>query len=136
MKVFFDTNVLVYMFDADAPAKQKKARSLFKTHTEAGDILLSTQVLQEFYVTVTRKLARPLSAEQASGTMTALAELPGVPVDNQLVLAAVRRSQASKLSFWDSLIVESALHGGAAVLYSEDMQHGQKLGSLKIENPF
>ena len=136
MKAFFDTNVLVYMFDADAPDKQKKARSLFKTHTEAGDILLSTQVLQEFYVTVTRKLARPLSAEQAAGTMAALAELPGVSIDNQLVLAAVRRSQASKLSFWDGLIVESALHGGSDVLYSEDMQHGQKLGNLRIENPF
>ena len=136
MKAFFDTNVLVYLFDADAPDKQKKARSLFKTHTEAGDILLSTQVLQEFYVTVTRKLARPLSAEQAAGAMTALAELPGVSIDNQLVLAAVRRSQASKLSFWDSLIVESALHGGSDVLYSEDMQHGQKLGNLRIENPF
>ena len=136
MKAFFDTNVLVYMFDADAPDKQKKARSLFKTHTEAGDILLSTQVLQEFYVTVTRKLARPHSAEQAAGTMAALAELPGVSIDNQLVLAAVRRSQASKLSFWDSLIVESALHGGSDVLYSEDMQHGQKLGNLRIENPF
>ena len=136
MKAFFDTNVLVYMFDADAPDKQKKARSLFKTHTEAGDILLSTQVLQEFYVTVTRKLARPLSAEHAAGTMAALAELPGVSIDNQLVLAAVRRSQASKLSFWDGLIVESALHGGSDVLYSEDMQHGQKLGNLRIENPF
>ena len=136
MKAFFDTNVLVYLFDADAPDKQKKARSLFKTHTEAGDILLSTQVLQEFYVTVTRKLARPLSAEQATDTLAALAELPCVSIDNQLVLAAVRRSQASKLSFWDGLIVESALHGGAAVLYSEDMQHGQKLGSLRIENPF
>ena len=136
MKVFFDTNVLVYMFDADTPDKQKQARSLFKTHTEAGDILLSTQVLQEFYVTVTRNLARPLNAAQAAGTLAALAELPCVSIDNQLVLAAVRRSQASKLSFWDGLIVESALHGGAAVLYSEDMQHGQKLGSLRIENPF
>ena len=136
MKAFFDTNVLVYLFDADAPDKQKKARSLFKTHTEAGDILLSTQVLQEFYVTVTRKLARPLSVEQAAGTMAALAELPGVSIDNQLVLAAVRRSQATKLSFWDGLIVESALHGGSDVLYSEDIQHGQKLGNLRIENPF
>lgn len=136
MKAFFDTNVLVYMFDSGTPAKQKVARALFQTHSDAGEILLSTQVLQEFYVTVTRKLARPLGMEAAAQTMVALADLPSVSIDNHLVLAAVRRSQASKLSFWDGLIVESASHGGASVLYSEDMQDGQRFGALRIENPF
>ncbi|MBE0622475.1 MAG: PIN domain-containing protein [Burkholderiales bacterium] len=66
MKSFFDTNVLVYLFDADSPEKRRKARALFQKHAEAGDILLSTQVLQEFYVAVTRKLARPLDAAAAA----------------------------------------------------------------------
>ncbi len=60
MKVFFDTNILVYLFDAGAPAKQRLARSLLDRHTRAGETLLSTQVLQEFYVAVTRKLATVL----------------------------------------------------------------------------
>jgi len=66
MKYFFDTNVLVYLFDADSPDKRKRARALFQAHAGAGDILLSTQVLQEFYVVVTRKLARPLDAAAAT----------------------------------------------------------------------
>ncbi len=66
MKFFFDTNVLASLFDADSPDKRKKARSVFQKHVEAGDILLSTQVLQEFYVVVTRKLAWPLDAAVAA----------------------------------------------------------------------
>ena len=136
MKFFFDTNVLVYLFDADFPEKRKKARALFQKHAEAGDILLSTQVLQEFYVTVTRKLARPLDAGAAAQAVSSFAELPLVQIDSELIISAIHRSQNDRLSFWDALIVQAAIEGHASTLYSEDMQHGQTQNSLRIVNPF
>ena len=136
MKFFFDTNVLVYLFDADSPDKRKQARALFQAHAQAGDILLSTQVLQEFYVTVTRKLARPLDAAAAAEAVQNFAELPMVNIDSKLVLSAIHRSRGSRLSFWDALVVQAAIAGHASTLYSEDLQHGQTLDGLKIINPF
>ena len=136
MKFFFDTSVLVYLFDADSPAKRKKARSLFQAHAGAGDILLSTQVLQEFYVTVTRKLARPLDAAAAAEAVSSFAELPLAQIDSELIVSAIHRSRNSQLSFWDALIVQAAIEGHASTLYSEDMQHGLMLDSLRVINPF
>ena len=136
MRSFFDTNVLVYLFDGDAPPKRKQAQGLLQKHAEAGDLLLSTQVLQEFYVTVTRKLARPLSAEAAADAVSAFAELPLVQIDSKLILAAIHRSRGSQLSFWDALIVQAAIEGNANTLYSEDMQHGQMFDGLRVVNPF
>ena len=136
MKFFFDTNVLVYLFDADSPGKRKQARALFQAHAGAGDILLSTQVLQEFYVVVTRKLARPLDAAAAAEAVVNFAELPIVNIDSKLVLAAIHRSRGSRLSFWDALVVQAAIEGNASTLYSEDMQDGMTLDGLKVVNPF
>ena len=136
MKYFFDTNVLVYLFDADSPDKRKKARTLFQAHAGAGDILLSTQVLQEFYVVVTRKLARPLDAAAATEAVENFAKLPLVNIDSKLVLSAIHRSRSSQLSLWDALIVQAAIEGQASTLYSEDMQHWLISDGLKIVNPF
>ena len=136
MKFFFDTNVVVYLFDADSPDKRKKARALFQRHTEAGDILLSTQVLQEFYVAVTRKLARPLDAAAAAEAVSSFAELPMVQIDSALIVSAIHRSRNNQLSFWDALIVQAAIEGHASTLYSEDMQHGQMQDNLRVVNPF
>ena len=136
MKFFFDTNVLVYLFDSDTPDKRKKARALFQKHAEAGDLLLSTQVLQEFYVAVTRKLARPLDAAAAAHAVSSFAELPLVQIDSALILSAIHRSRDHQLSFWDALIVQAAIEAHASTLYSEDMQHGQMLNGLRIVNPF
>ena len=136
MKFFFDTNVLVCLFDADSPDKRKKVRSLFQKHVEAGDILLSTQVLQEFYVVVTRKLARPLDAAVAAEAVSSFAELPLVQIDSELIVSAIHRSRNNQLSFWDALIVQAAIEGHASTLYSEDMQHGQMLDGLRVIDPF
>jgi predicted nucleic acid-binding protein len=136
MKFFFDTNVLVYLFDADASGQRKKARALFQKHSEAGDILLSTQVLQEFYVVVTRKLGRPLDAAAAAQAVSGFGELPLVQVDTKMILSAIHRSRNDQLSFWDALIVQAAIEGGASTLYSEDMQHGRMLDGLRVVNPF
>ena len=130
---FVDTNVLVYIFDDDSPRKQKVARELLDE--EADRIVLSTQVLSEFYVTVTRKLARPLSTDRAIEALDALCELPIHTLGTEIVRLAVRRSVSSQVSYWDALIIETALAAGATVLLTEDLQDGQKFGDLRVANP-
>jgi predicted nucleic acid-binding protein len=136
MRTFFDTNILVYMFDADAPEKKEKARARFETEVSKGRILLSTQVLQEFYVTVTKKLSVPLEPEPAESVVRNLAALPILGIDAERVIAAIGRSRRSQFSFWDALVIETALAGGANRLLTEDLQHGQIIDGLHIENPF
>ncbi|MCY3968680.1 MAG: PIN domain-containing protein [Acidobacteria bacterium] len=130
---FVDTNVLVYVFDDDSPRKQKVARELLDE--EADRIVLSTQVLSEFYVTVTRKLARPLSTDRAIEALDALCELPIHTLGTEIVRLAVRRSARSQVSYWDALIIETALAAGATVLLTEDLQDGQEFGDLRVANP-
>jgi predicted nucleic acid-binding protein len=129
---FIDTNVLVYLFDADAPAKQAVARELLV----AGRFVLSTQVLSEFYVTVTRKLARPLDSARARRAVAHFCAMPMRNITPKLVLAAIGRCTLSQLSYWDALIVETALEAGATCLLTEDLQHGQTIDTLRVNNPF
>lgn len=136
MRSFFDTNILVYMFDDDARDKKECARQLFETEASAGRALLSTQVLQEFYVCVTRKLAVPMDSESAEDVVRNLSALPVIRIDAEQILAAIGRSRRMNVSFWDSLIIEAALAGGATLLFSEDLQHGRDVDGLRIENPF
>jgi len=136
MKVFLDTNVLVYLFDAGSPRKQARAQDLLKSRAAAGEVLLSTQILQEFYVAATRKLATPLDEATAYATVKELTALPIVEIDAGMVLAAIQRSQLRKLSFWDALVIQSAIEGGASILYTEDLQDGAVIDGLKIVNPF
>jgi len=136
MTSFVDTNVLVYLFDRDSPHKRTIARNIFKNEGLSGNLILSTQVLQEFYVSVTRKLATPLNAEAAYRATLHLSFLPLVIIESSLVLSAIRRSRQFSLSFWDALIVQSALQAGVERLWSEDMQDGQVIEDLRIENPF
>jgi predicted nucleic acid-binding protein len=135
-RTFFDTNVLVYLFDDDSPEKKTRAQELFAARARAGQIVLSPQVLQEFYVTVTRKLARPLSPETALAAVRHLNTFPLVAVDGATVLRAVSLHQSAGISLWDALIVQAALEGNCKKVLSEDMQHGRKFGELLIENPF
>src|SRR2546428_1954383 len=127
MKSFLDTNVLVYLFDRDAPEKQTKARRLLEREAKEGRVFLSTQVLQEFYVSVTRKLGQPLDLETAYRAVRSLAALPIIQVDPLLILSAIRRSQSNQLSFWDALIVQAALDGGADHRYTEDLRQGLEM---------
>lgn len=136
MRVFFDTNILVYLFDADDAVKKELACARFETEAASGNALLSTQVLQEFYVSVTRKLSIPLAPEIAEAIVRDLSLLPVIAIDSENILAAVYRSRTQRISFWDALIIEAALAGGADCLLSEDMQHGQVIEGMRIENPF
>ncbi len=135
MGPFFDTNVLVYFVDEDEPDKNVVARDLVEEHLIRGEGMLSVQVLREFY-SAARRLRRPLSDERAREMVGYFASFVPMPEDKRLVLDAVRRSQEASLSFWDALIVEAALAAGADRLLTEDLQHGQVIDGMRIENPF
>jgi predicted nucleic acid-binding protein len=133
---FVDTNVLVYLFDADAVDKQAAARRLLASAGEEGDLILSTQVLKEFYVSVTRKLGKPLPPDEALKATRALGELPVVQVDPETIYAAIELGRRFQLSFWDALIVEAARRGDCDRLLSEDLQDGQEIAGVRVVNPF
>jgi predicted nucleic acid-binding protein len=131
---FVDTNVVVYAFDEDEPAKQERAREVLSGADQL--LVLSTQVLAEFYVTVTRKLARPLDASTARQAVEQLSELPVVPTDADLVLAAIDVSDRHELSFWDGLIVQAASSAGCDTILTEDLSHGSVIAGVSVDNPF
>ncbi|MBA2533604.1 MAG: PIN domain-containing protein [Rubrobacter sp.] len=133
---FFDTNVLLYMYDDNEPRKKELALGTFERAIEANLAVLSTQVLQEFYVNATRKLATPLAPERAAARVRDFARLPLVRVDEAMILAAIERGRSMSFSFWDALILEAALEGGVDRLLTEDLQHGQEIEGLRVENPF
>jgi len=136
-KYFVDTNVLVYAFDSSEPTKQHIAQQLLETWGSAGNLTLSTQVLQEFFVTITRKLKPPLSPELAYELVENFAYYPLVQIDTKTILAAIQRHQSDNVSFWDALIIEAALLSDCSILLSEDMQAGLMIDDqLKIQNPF
>ena len=135
MPPFFDTNVLVYLVDKDEPEKQRIARGLVEEHLTEGTGMISVQVLREFYW-VAKRLDHPLSEERAREAVADFAEFASVSEDADMVLKAVRRHQEMYLSFWDALVVEAALKAGADRLFTEDMQHGQVIEGMRVENPF
>lgn len=134
---FFDTNILVYLFDANAADKQTAARRLWERACRDAVPVLSTQVLQEFLVTVTKAVNQGLpmaSAREAALEFAAMAEVATATVP--LIVAATQRVEASGFSFWDALIVDSAIECGASILWTEDLQDGQRFGELAVVNPF
>lgn len=135
-RLFVDTNVVVYLFDADAPDKRQRAREIFEAEGPEGRLVLSTQVIQEFYVSVTRKLEHPLPEDEAEAAAKELALLDVVEIEVPMVLRAISLARRHTLSLWDALIVEAALQRGCTRLLSEDMQDGRRFGDLTIENPF
>ncbi len=135
-KIFIDTNIFVYAFDSSEKEKQNIAQNLLNKNGMSGEIVLSTQVLQEFFVTVTRKLKEPLSIDDARKTIQFFSVYPLVQINPKLILKAIERHQKESFSFWDALIVEAALQANCKILLSEDMQNERQIGKLKILNPF
>ena len=131
---FFDTNVLLYVDDPSVPDKQRRADDLFAGHLKHGMAALSLQVLQEYYATVTRKLAIAPDFAQRRVEIFCLANVVRFEVKD--VIAAIELQRLTQISFWDALIVHAARASGAAVLYSEDFQHGSVLGGVRVVNPF
>ena len=134
MSFFFDTNILVYVFDRAESVKQAQAQDLVTVHMTARNMVLSTQVLQELYVTLTRK--KQLGALDALEVVTTFAQERVVPASADLVLRGLALSHSNQLSAWDALIVQSALDAGCTTLYSEDFQNGMRFDDLVVVNPF
>jgi len=135
-KVFVDSNVLIYAHDLDARDKHLRAVEVVRGLWENRNGILSTQVLQEFYVNVTRKIPEPLPRSKAREVARnySLWQTETIhPVD---VFRASEIEEANQISFWDALIVVTATKGGASTLLSEDLSAGQIIAGVAIENPF
>jgi predicted nucleic acid-binding protein len=133
-KAFLDANILVYAQDRDSPAKRRRSREVIAALAEAGTGVISTQVLQEFYVAVTRKLGvAPLAAK---GVMQTFKVFEIVQTSPDLIEHAIDCSVLNGISFWDALIVAAAAASGCAIVYSEDLNPGRTILGVRIENPF
>jgi predicted nucleic acid-binding protein len=134
-KTFVDTNVLIYAHDVDAKIKHRTARNVLRELWNDRSGALSMQVLQEFYVNVTRKIASPLPKETARLVVNSYAIwcTETTPAE---ISAAFRIEDESKIGFWDALIVASAAKSGALRILSEDLNAQQTIAGIRIENPF
>lgn len=134
-RTLVDTNVWVYAVDSAEGHKQQQAQAAVEALDPASTVV-SAQVLNEYFVTVTRKLAEPLSPADATIAVRGIAELEVVPITAELVLHGIDRAHDSGLSLWDALIVEAARAAGCAVLLTEDLNAGQDIGGVRVRNPF
>jgi predicted nucleic acid-binding protein len=133
---FVDTNVLVYAFDSSAGQKHERARALLDRLWDSDSGCLSVQVLQEFFVVITRKVPRPLPARKATERMHELSAWHVFCPDADDVVAAARLHESQGLSFWDALIVHAASELGCEALWSEDLQSDRAIRGVRVRNPF
>lgn len=136
VKVFVDTNILVYNRDSSEPAKQKLAHHWLTILWENRNGRLSYQVLNEYYITVTQKLSPGLDILEARQDVRNLTVWKPVPIDDRVVTGAWSIQDRYHFSWWDCLIISAAQIAGCIYLISEDLQHGQQVDELQIINPF
>lgn len=133
---FVDTNVLLYAYDRAAGARHERAAALVGSLGAERRGALSVQVLQEFYVNATRKIAEPLGADAAMARIGVLSRWAVHAPQASDVVAAARLAESSQLSFWDAMIVRSAGALGCATLWTEDLNNGQLVAGVTVRNPF
>jgi predicted nucleic acid-binding protein len=133
-KIFVDTNILVYTVDTNDKIKQKQARKIVKSTVENNSPVISTQVLQEFYSATTSKLK--LDKIIAKNIMHNFHHMETVQIDLELIEQGIDISILSQISFWDGLIIAAAEQANCSVIYSEDLNSGQTIRGINIENPF
>lgn len=134
VECFLDTNVLVYAISSAEADAAKKTRAL--ELIQQSDFGLSAQVLQEFYVAVTRKIRTPLAPDQAVALMEEYRVFPTVATDYPLIVSAIELSLRYGISYWDAAILAAAEALEAPTLYTEDLSHGQRYGDVRVLNPF
>jgi predicted nucleic acid-binding protein len=136
-RFFLDTNIFIYSLDRTAPTKSVRARALIREAIEKRQGIVSYQVVQEFFNVAFRRFAQPMSLADAEQYLaTTFRPLLAVHSSQAILADAMRMKDKFQLPWYDALIVVSALEGQCSVLYSEDFQHGQKFGELRITNPF
>jgi len=136
-RFFLDTNIFVYSFDRSAAAKAKRSTVLIRQAVATRKGIVSYQVVEEFFNVALRRFAQPMTvaeAEQYLGTV--FRPLLAAHSSQALYSAALRLKDQHRLSWYDALIVAAAMEAQCSILYSEDLQHGQQFGDLKVENPF
>lgn len=132
---FFDTNILLYTDDRHDPIKQAKALALLQNAWMSSNLVLSTQVLQEYFAAATRKLGVPIErAQRKIQLLSQQANVFSIAPDD--IVQAIDLHRLHGFSFWDSLIIRMSQKSACSILYSEDMQNGRVIGSVKIVNPF
>jgi predicted nucleic acid-binding protein len=136
VRQFVDTNILVYAYDTTQGQKHTQAKALLLSVWESGLGCASIQVLQEFYVSVTRKSEIPLSPEEATQVIQDFSDWtihrPGV----KDIISAIDLHHRYQISFWDAMIIQSARQSGCGVLWSEDLSEGEEYAGVKVVNPF
>ena len=133
---FIDTNVLIYAHDVTAGKKQAIAQNLIRRLWESGTGCLSVQVLQEFFVTITRKVGQPLSVDEAGARIRDYSLWRVFSAKPEDVVGAIELRKRTGLSFWDAMILRAASELGCDLLWTEDMNNGQFSGGVHIRNPF
>jgi predicted nucleic acid-binding protein len=135
-KVFVDTNILIYAYDVSAGAKHTNAARILSDLWATGRGVVSTQVLQEFFVSVTRKIPKPINDHLAASLVRDLLRWELVVNDGEFILEAASLISRYLFSFWDCLIIQAALKSSCDILLSEDLSDGQVIESTRIRNPF
>jgi predicted nucleic acid-binding protein len=135
-RIFVDTNILIYAYDKSAADKRDIARCRVRELWESGQGVLSTQVLQEFFVTATRKIEKPLPIPLAKGIVTDLLHWHVIVNDGEDILNGISLHMKHSLRFWDAMIVQAAIKGKCTTLLSEDLAHDQTIAGVTIRNPF
>ena len=136
-RYFLDTNIFVYSVDKSSPAKAERASQLIRDALTEGRGLVSYQVVQEFFNVALNRFARPLAPAEAEQYLTTIFK-PLLAVHSSVALCgeALRLVSRYRLSWYDSLIVAAAIESRCQILYTEDLQHGQRIADLHIQNPF
>ncbi len=135
-KTFVDTNVLIYAHDVDAARKHEIAKDLLRTLWLERTGMVSTQVLQEFYVNATRKIRKPLTKPEARSVVDTYAPWCVDGITTSDLAAAFQLEDQARIGFWDALIVAVAARAGARRVVSEDLNNGQSIAGISIHNPF
>ena len=135
-KAFIDTNIIIYAYDLTAGKKHETARVIITDLWDSGLGVISTQVLQEFFVNAVQKIPKPLDKQQAKEIVRDFLKWHVVVNTGDSIIDAIGICLRFGYSFWDSMIIEAAIKGGATVLISEDLQDGQVFSGVTIKNPF
>ncbi|MCX5826535.1 MAG: PIN domain-containing protein [Deltaproteobacteria bacterium] len=135
-RFFVDTNVLVYAYDETAAEKHEQAKEIVQDLWETRNGVLSMQVLQEFFITVTRKIPKPADIDTAADIVRDYLQWRVVILRGQSIISAIDIQRRHLISFWDALILQAAVEGDAACLLTEDLAHGANLYDVEIRNPF
>ena len=135
-RLFVDTNVLVYAYDETSAGKHEQAKEIVQGLWETRNGVLSTQVLQEFFITVTRKIPKPADIDTAADIVRDYLQWRVVILRGQSIVSAIDIQRRHLLSFWDAMILQAAVEGDATCLLTEDLAHGAKLCDVEIRNPF